>query len=81
MWLNQVLFIYLHIFLNTQIFLMVVILVLREFHSLTLATLTVDFMVVRTYLWLNLPLCLVLYELELIVNNDCIPIDNKLFFT
>ena len=54
--LNQLLFIYLpkkwdlHIFLNTQIFLMVVILVLRELHSLTPATLTVrDFMVERTY--------------------------------
>ena len=85
MFLNQVLLIYLpkkynlHIFLNTQIFVMVVILVLREFHSLTPATLTVlDFTVVRTYFWLNLPLCLVLYKLDLIVNNDCIPI-GKIF--
>ena len=60
--------------MNTQILLMVVILVLKEFHSLTPATVTViDFMVVRAYFCLILPLCLVLYELELIVNNDCIP--------
>ena len=61
---------------------MVVILVLREFHSLTPATLTViDFLVVQTYFLLNLQLCFVLYELELIVNNDCIPKGNTLFFT
>ena len=69
-------------FLNWQILLMVVILALREFHRVTPAKLTViDFMVVRTYFLLNLLLCLVLYELELIVNNDSIPIENTLFFT
>ena len=59
--------------MNTHILLMIVILVMREFHNLTTATLTaIDFMVVRTYFLLNLPLCVVLYELELIVNDDCI---------
>ena len=65
---------------------MAVILVLMECHSSARATPTViDLMVVRQsaniFLIKVTTLPCILYELELFLNNNCIPIGNKLFFT
>ena len=63
---------------------MAVILVLMKCHSSARATLTViDLMVVRQsaniFLIKVTTLSCILYELELFLNNNCIPIGTKLF--